>query len=110
MIATATTTQTVTMMPPRRRSAAFCYARISSTTLWRSLRAVFDDLDDLAIGLSSVLPDGLECGESTERQAAAEFATVPDRTPPSRARRPPPPTPRASGDPLRRPRPRRRSS
>src|SRR3954447_6189276 len=50
-ISTATTAHTTTMVSPRRRSAAFCFARICSTTFCRSLRAVFD-LDDLAMVLS----------------------------------------------------------
>src|SRR5262245_30995979 len=61
MIPTATSTQTMTIMLPRR-SAAFCFARISSTTFWRSLRAVLDDLDDLAMDLSSLQPEGREPG------------------------------------------------
>ena len=62
---TATRTQTTTMIVPRRRSAAFCLARICSTTFWRSLRAV---LEDLAMGALSASGGAgpVGCAESTE--------------------------------------------
>src|SRR3954469_5954166 len=57
-IRTATTAQTTTMVSPRRRSAAFCWGRICSTTFSRSLRRSFEDLDDLAMGACSLRAAG----------------------------------------------------
>ena len=103
--ATATRTQTATIASPRRRSAAFCCARICSTTFCRSCGRSWTTWPWRALFcFRGTGPGGVRRVYGVRRRCSRTHGRRLDPRPPSRGRTPPPrPPSRARGSRRTRP-------